>query len=129
MENNTTTTKMKIVLAKKPSSTEFCVYDYGTLKVLDVFDLNKLTLPQCVNILKDHYEIAGFLSYGMIIPLVGLIPSHEDKRIEDVHERLLEAAANQFESFKEEFSGPVELPSLGTVGESEAVPGLEQKER
>lgn len=93
MENNTTTTKMKIVLAKKPSSTEFCVYDYGTLKMLDVFDLSKLTLPQCVNMLKDHYEIAGFLSHGMIIPLVGLIPGHEDKRIEDVRERLAKAAA------------------------------------
>ncbi len=93
MESNNTTTKPKIVLAKKPDSTEFNVHDYGTLKVLDAFDLSKLTLPQCVNTLKDHYEIAGFLSYGMIIPLVGLIPSHESKRIEDVHERLAKAAA------------------------------------
>ena len=93
MENTTPTTKLKIVLAKKPDSTEFCVYDHSTLKVLDVFDLSKLTLPQCVNMLKDHYEIAGFLSYRMIIPLVGLIPGHESKRIEDVHERLARAAA------------------------------------
>ena len=92
MESNNTTTKLKIVLAKKPDSTEFNAYDYGTLKVLDAIDLNKLTLPQCVNMLKDHYEIAGFLSYGMIIPLVGLIPGHESKRIEDVHERLAKVA-------------------------------------
>ena len=93
MESNNTTTKLKIVLAKKPDSTEFCAYDHRTLKVLDVFDLSKLSLPQCVNMLKDYYEIAGFLSYGMIIPLVGLIPGHEDKRIEDVHGRLAKAAA------------------------------------
>ena len=90
---STTTTKLKIVLAKKPDSTEFNAYDYDTLKVLSAIDLNKLTLPQCVNMLKDHYEIAGFLSYGMIIPLVGLIPGHESKRIEDVHERLDRVAA------------------------------------
>lgn len=89
----TTNTKLKIVLAKKPDSIEFCVCDHTTLKVLDTFNLSKLTLPQCVNMLKDHYEIAGFLSYGMIIPLVGLIPSHESKRIEDVHERLAKVAA------------------------------------
>ena len=92
MESNTNT-KPKIVIAKKSSSTEFCVCDYGTLKVLDAIDLGKLTLPQCVNMLKDHYEIAGFLSHGMIIPLVSLIPGHESKRIEDVRERLAKVAA------------------------------------
>ena len=83
MESNTNT-KLKIVIAKKSSSIEFCVCDYGTLKVLDAIDLSKLTLPQCVNMLKDHYEIVGFLSYGVIVPFVGLIPGHESKRIEDV---------------------------------------------
>ena len=90
---STTTTKLKIVLAKKPDSTEFNVYDYDSLEVLSAIDLNKLTLPQCVNMLKDRYEIAGFLSHGVIIPLVGLIPGHESKRIEDVHERLDRVAA------------------------------------
>ena len=90
---STTTTKLKIVLAKKPDSTEFNVYDYDSLEVLSAIDLSKLTLPQCVNMLKDHYEIAGFLSYWMIIPLVGLIPGHESKRIENVHERLDRVAA------------------------------------
>ena len=93
MESNNTTTKLKIVLAKKPDSTEFCARDYGTLEVLGASDLSKLTLPQCINMLKGHYEIVGFLSHGMIIPLVGLIPGHESKRIEDVHERLTKTAA------------------------------------
>ena len=90
---STTTTKLKIVLAKKLDSTGFNVRDYSTLEVLGAIDLSNLTLPQCVNMLKDHYEIAGFLSYGMIIPLVGLIPGHESKRIENVHERLDRVAA------------------------------------
>ena len=90
---STTTTKLKIVLAKKLDSIEFIAHDYDTLKVLDAIDLSKLTLPQCVNMLKDHYEITGFLSHGVIIPLVGLIPGHESKRIEDVHERLAKVAA------------------------------------
>ena len=90
---STTTTKLKILLAKKPDSTEFVAHDHSTLKVLDAIDLSKLTLPQCVNMLKDRYEITGFLSYGMIIPLVGLIPGHDSKRIEDVRERLAKVAA------------------------------------
>ena len=90
---STITTKLKIVLAKKLDGTEFIAYDYDTLEVLDAIDLSKLTLSQCVNMLKDHYEITGFLSHGVIIPLVGLIPGHESKRIEDVHERLAEVAA------------------------------------
>lgn len=90
---STTTTKLKIVLAKKPDSTEFNVREYSTLEVLSAIDLSKLTLQQCVNTLKDHYEIAGFLSYGVIIPLVGLIPGHESNQIEDVRERLAEVAA------------------------------------
>ena len=90
---STTATKLKIVLAKKLDSIEFIANDYDTLKVLDAIDLSKLTLPQCVNMLKDHYEITGFLSHGVIIPLVGLIPGHESNQIEDVHERLAEVAA------------------------------------
>ena len=93
MESNNTTTKPKIVLAKKPDSTEFCARDCGTLEVLGVYGLSKLTLPQCINMLRDRCEIAGFLSHGVIIPLVGLIPGHEDKQIEDVSERLAKAAA------------------------------------
>ena len=107
MENTQTTTKPKIVFAKLPNGPEFYACDYATFKVVPGIDLGKKTLPQCVDALKDTCEIAGFLSYGMIIPLVGLIPGHENKKIEDVHARLIEA---------------------GTVGESEAVPGLEQKE-
>ena len=90
---STTTTKLKIVLAKKSDSTEFIAHDYSTLEVLDAIDLSKLTLPQCVNMLKDRYEITGFLSHGVIIPLVGLIPGHGINQIEDVHERLAEVAA------------------------------------
>ena len=90
---STTTTKLKIVLAKKLDSIEFIAHDYDTLKVLDAIDLSNFTIPQCVNMLKDHYEIAGFLSYGMIIPLIGLIPGHESKRIEDVRERLAKVVA------------------------------------
>lgn len=90
---STTTTKLKIVLAKKLDGTEFIAHDYSTLKVLDAIDLSKLTLPQCVNMLKDRYEITGFLSHGVIIPLVALIPGNESNQIEDVHERLAEVAA------------------------------------
>ena len=128
MENTQATSKPKIVFAKLPNSPKFYACDYNTFKVVPGIELGKKTLPQCIEALKDTYEITGFLSYGMIIPLVGLIPGHESKRIEDVHERLLEAAADEAEEFKKKFGGPVELPSLGTVGESEAIPGLEQKE-
>ena len=97
MENTIPTTKPKIVFAKLPNGPEFYACDYATFKAVPGIDLSKKTLPQCIEALKNDFEIAGFLSYGMIIPLVGLIPGHEDKQIEDVHERLLEAAADEVE--------------------------------
>ncbi len=93
MENTTPTTKPKIILAKLSSGPEFYACDYNTFKVVSGIDLGKKTLPQCIEALKDTYEIIGFLSYGMIIPLVGLIPGHESKQIEDVRGRLAKVAA------------------------------------
>ena len=93
MENTQATSKPKIVFTKLPNSPEFYACNYNTFKVVPGIDLGKKTLSQCIEALKDGYEIAGFLSYRMIIPLVGLIPGHEDKRIEDVRGRLAKAAA------------------------------------
>ena len=95
MESTTPTTKPKIVFAKLPNSQEFFACNYNTFKVVPGIDLGKKSLPQCIEALKDTYEITGFLSYGMIIPLVGLVPGHEDLRIEDVRKKLAEALAKK----------------------------------
>ena len=89
MESTTPTTKPKIVFARSSTGPEFFAWDYDTFKPVPNVDLGKKTLPQCIEALKDTCEIAGFFSHGMIIPLIGLIPGHENKRIEDARERVI----------------------------------------
>ena len=88
--------KQKIVIVPNPCGSEhgFCAWDYETFKPLE--DLGWIaTIQECVKKLSDKFEIIGFLSHEVIIPLVGLIPGHEDREIEDATERLFEAAGKQ----------------------------------
>lgn len=90
-----TSFKQKIVIVPSPSGKlGFCAWDYETFEPFEEIGWMP-TIQECVNKLSDQFEIMGFLSHEVIIPLVGLIPGHEDRNIEDATERLFEAAGKQ----------------------------------
>lgn len=100
MNNETTTkrkrTKRKVITSRCPSSVDgqlLCLMDKDTFKPIEPLPPKDATNPQIVASSKVQHEICGFLSHGFIIPLVGLIPGHENLQIEDAHEKLSEEVA------------------------------------
>lgn len=51
----------------------------GALQPLEDVDLFGKNLVQCVELLKDKFDILGFLSHKVVIPLASLIPGHLEK--------------------------------------------------
>ena len=55
------------------------IKDDHSLQPLENVDLSGKTLSECINLLKDKFDIVGFLSYKVIVPLTCLISEHDQK--------------------------------------------------
>lgn len=90
--------KRKVIIGRCPPSKDgqlFYLMDKDSFETILPLPQKDATIPQVIAASKDRYEICGFLSHGFIIPLVGLVPGHEDLRIEDVRKKLAEALAKK----------------------------------
>ena len=80
---NMKTNTLKIVFHRNARTeknfTASVMSEDGTLKTFEDIDLSGKNLVQCVELLKDKFDILGFLSHNVVIPLAGLIPVHLEK--------------------------------------------------